>query len=58
MINVITKSGEGSGGIHAGVEGGSFGTFNQTGGLSGSTGGFHYAAISSISIPRPHPSRR
>ncbi|HTW35298.1 MAG TPA: TonB-dependent receptor [Rhizomicrobium sp.] len=44
VINIITKSGEGPAQFTAGVEGGSFDTFNQTGGVSGSEGGFHYVA--------------
>jgi vitamin B12 transporter len=44
VINIITKSGEGPAQFTAGVEGGSFDTFNQMGGVSGSEGGFHYAA--------------
>lgn len=44
VINIITKSGEGPAQFTVGVEGGSFDTFNQMGGVSGSEGGFHYAA--------------
>jgi vitamin B12 transporter len=44
VINVITREGEGAPHVTAGLEGGSFETFNQNGGVSGSTGGFHYAA--------------
>src|SRR6202040_695151 len=44
VINVITKSGSGPAQFSAGAEAGSFDTFNQTGGLSGSIDGFHYAA--------------
>ncbi len=44
VINVITKGGSGPAQFTAGAEGGSFDTFNQTGGVSGSTGPFHYAA--------------
>jgi vitamin B12 transporter len=44
VINVITKSGEGPAQFTAAVEGGSFDTFNQSAGVSGSEGGFHYAA--------------
>ena len=44
VINVITKSGSGPAQFTAGLEGGSFDTFNQTAGVSGSTGGFHYVA--------------
>ncbi len=38
------KSGNGAAEVNAEVEGGSFGTFNQDAGVSGSTGSFHYAA--------------
>ena len=44
VINVITKSGNGPPQFTAGLEGGSFDTFNQNAGVSGSTGAFHYAA--------------
>jgi vitamin B12 transporter len=44
VINVITRSGEGPTQVTAGLEGGSFATFNQNAGVSGSTGPFHYAA--------------
>ena len=44
VINVITKSGSGPAQFSAGAEGGSFDTFNQNGGVSGSVDGFHYAA--------------
>ena len=44
VINIITKSGEGPAQFTAGVEGGSFDTFNQTAGVGGSEGGFHYVA--------------
>jgi vitamin B12 transporter len=44
VINIITKSGEGPAQFTASVEGGSFDTFNQSGGVSGSVDGFHYAA--------------
>lgn len=44
VIDIITKSGEGPAQFTAGVEGGSFDTFNQMGGVSGSEGGFHYRA--------------
>ena len=44
VINVITKSGEGPAQFTAGIDGGSFDTFNQMAGVSGSEGGFHYAA--------------
>lgn len=44
VINVITKSGNGPAQFTAGLEGGSFGAFNQNAGVSGSTGPFHYTA--------------
>jgi vitamin B12 transporter len=44
VINVITKSGSGPAQFTGSVEGGSFDTFNQSGGVSGSVDGFHYAA--------------
>ena len=44
VINVITKSGNGPAQFTAGLEGGSFDTFNQTAGVGGSTGPFHYTA--------------
>jgi vitamin B12 transporter len=44
VINVITKSGSGPAQFNAGIEGGSFDTFNQTAGVSGSLDQFHYAA--------------
>lgn len=44
VINIITKSGSGPAQFNAGAEAGSFNTFNQNAGLSGSLGGFHYAA--------------
>jgi len=44
VINVITKSGSGPVQFNAGIEAGSFGTFNQTAGVSGSADQFHYAA--------------
>jgi vitamin B12 transporter len=44
VINIITKSGSGPAEFTADVEGGSFDTFNQSGGVSGSTGPFHYTA--------------
>lgn len=42
VINIITKSGNGPPHVYGTLEGGSFDTFNQTTGLSGSTGGFTY----------------
>jgi vitamin B12 transporter len=44
VINVITKEGQGPAKVTAELEGGSFDTFNQNGGVSGSSGGLHYAA--------------
>jgi vitamin B12 transporter len=43
VINLVTPEGQGPATITASLEGGSFDTFNQTAGVSGSTGGFHYA---------------
>jgi vitamin B12 transporter len=44
VINIITKAGEGPMKITADAEGGSFDTFNQRAGISGSQGAFHYQA--------------
>jgi vitamin B12 transporter len=44
VINIVTRQGEGPARFTAGLEGGSFDTFNQNAGVSGSTGPFHYAA--------------
>jgi vitamin B12 transporter len=44
VINIITKSGSGPPQFNAGVEAGSFDTFNQAGSASGSVDQFHYAA--------------
>ena len=44
VINIITRSGSGPAQLTASVQGGSFDTFNQSAGISGSDGGFHYAA--------------
>jgi vitamin B12 transporter len=44
VINIITQSGSGPAQFHANAEAGSFDTFNQAGGVSGSQDGFHYAA--------------
>ncbi len=44
VINIITKSGQGPAQFNATAEAGSFDTFNQAAGLSGSIGAFHYAA--------------
>lgn len=43
VISITTKKGEGPTKITASLEGGSFQTFNQTAGLSGSQGEFNYA---------------
>jgi vitamin B12 transporter len=44
VINIITKSGNGPPQLTASVEGGSFDTFNQAVGVSGSADRFHYSA--------------
>jgi len=44
VINIITKAGSGPPQLTASIQGGSFDTFNQAAGISGSEGGFHYAA--------------
>jgi vitamin B12 transporter len=44
VINIITKSGSGPAQFNASAEGGSFDTFNQAVGVSGSLDQFHYAA--------------
>jgi vitamin B12 transporter len=44
VINVITRTGSGPMKAAASVEGGTFNSFNQSAGLSGSQGAFHYAA--------------
>jgi vitamin B12 transporter len=44
VINIITKSGSGPAQFNARVEGGSFDTFNQSGGVRGMYEQFHYAA--------------
>jgi vitamin B12 transporter len=44
VINIITQSGSGPAQFHASAEAGSFDTFNQTAGVSGSQDGFHYVA--------------
>src|ERR1700761_6253806 len=44
VINIITKSGSGPAQLAASAQGGSFDTFNQTAGVSGSTSQFHYTA--------------
>ena len=45
VISITTKKGEGAAKVTASVEGGSFGTFNQTLGLSGSASIFNYAFV-------------
>jgi len=44
VINIITKSGNGPMQFRGYLEGGSFETFNQAAGISGSEDAFHYAA--------------
>jgi vitamin B12 transporter len=44
VINIITQSGSGPAQFHASAEAGSFDTFNQGAGVSGSQDGFHYVA--------------
>jgi vitamin B12 transporter len=44
VINIITRQGEGPARVTAGLEGGSFETFNQNGGVQGGAGALHYAA--------------
>ena len=44
VIDITTASGEGPTEVHAALEGGSFDTLNETGGLSGSSDALHYAA--------------
>jgi vitamin B12 transporter len=44
VINIITKGGSGPAQLIVIAQGGSLDTFNQSGGISGSTGPFHYAA--------------
>jgi vitamin B12 transporter len=43
VISITTKKGEGPPKVKVSIEGGSFGTFNQNGSLSGSQGAFNYA---------------
>ena len=43
VIDIRTKPGSGPAQFTGSVEGGSFGTFNQTGGISGSSGPFSYS---------------
>jgi vitamin B12 transporter len=44
VINITTQSGNGPAQLTANVQGGSFDTFNEAAGVSGSDGAFHYAA--------------
>ena len=44
VINIITRSGSGPAQLSGNVQAGSFDTFNQAAGVSGSDGPFHYAA--------------
>ena len=44
VVNVTTKAGSGPPQFTAGIEGGSFDTFNQNAGVSGSSDQFHYSA--------------
>jgi vitamin B12 transporter len=44
VISIVTRSGDGPLKATANIEGGSFDTFNQSLGASGSSGAFHYAA--------------
>ena len=44
VISVVTKGGQGPTRLTAGLEGGSFATFNQNAAVAGATGPFHYAA--------------
>ena len=44
VINIITKKGEGPPKLTGSIEGGSYGTFNQTAGVSGSLARFNYNA--------------
>jgi vitamin B12 transporter len=44
VISIITKAGSGPPQLTVNLQGGSFDTFNQAAGVSGSEGGFHYAA--------------
>ncbi len=55
VISITTKRGEGPPKVFAALEGGSFGTFNQTAGVSGSQANFNYVFnvqhLRSTSIP-------
>ncbi len=59
VINIITKSGEGPPHVYGSLEGGSFGTFNQMAGISGSvsrfTYSFNFAHYSSTDTPVTPP---
>ncbi len=44
VVNIITKSGNGPARFTASIQGGSFNTFNQSAGVTGSSDQFHYAA--------------
>ncbi|MDF1587006.1 TonB-dependent receptor plug domain-containing protein [Marinimicrococcus flavescens] len=44
VVNIVTKKGKGPLEVHGGLEAGSFETFNQQAGFSGSKGRFSYAA--------------
>jgi vitamin B12 transporter len=43
VVNIVTRKGSGPGHLTGSLEGGSFGTFNQTAGASGAVSGFNYA---------------
>jgi vitamin B12 transporter len=43
VISIVTKGGDGPPQVYGQIEGGSFGTFNQATGVSGSEHGFNYA---------------
>ncbi|UYO39695.1 TonB-dependent receptor [Rhodopseudomonas palustris] len=58
VISITTKKGDGAPKVRASVEGGSFGTFNQTAGFSGAQNNFNYSvnvahlqATSTPSVP-------
>jgi vitamin B12 transporter len=44
VINIVTRQGDGPPRLTGSLEGGSFDTFNQTVGVAGSDGAFHFAA--------------
>src|SRR5262249_35048754 len=58
VVNIITKKGSGPAQFGGSLEGGSFGTFNQNGGLPGGYPGSITTSTSPISIRAPHRSRR